>query len=104
MSRPHDPNSRPAWTAQPVPCEDCGKLLDYDCWRPGRNPSVCRSCQNKRYEAKTKGTPEGERRRKRSALLAKLRRVKARIVRDQLTLEQVREELKAVTTADKCQQ
>ena len=98
MSRPYDPNSKPAWTAKPVPCEDCGELLDYDCWRPGRIPSVCRSCQNKRYEAKTKGTPDGERRRKRRILLTKMRRVEARIERDQLTLAQAREELKATTS------
>ena len=86
---------RPAWTSEPIPCEDCGHLLEYDFWRPGPSPSVCRRCQNKRYEARTRGTPEDDRRRKRRTLLAKLRRVEARIERDQLTLAQVREELKA---------
>ena len=54
--------------------------------------------QNKRFDAKTKGTPEDKRRRKHRTLLAKLRRVEARIERDQLTLVQVREELKTATT------
>ncbi len=94
----HDPNSKPAWTSKPVPCEDCGHPLEYDFWRPGPNPSVCRRCQNKRYEVKTKGTPEDERRRKHRTLLAKLRRLQARLARDRLTLAQVREELKATAT------
>ena len=93
----HEPNSKPVWTSDPIPCEDCGYLLEYDFWRPGRNPSVCRRCQNKRYEAKTRGTPEYERRRKRRILLAKLRRVETRIERDKLTLAQVRADL--LTTA-----
>ena len=95
----HDPKHKPAWTSKPVPCEDCGHPLEYDFWRPGRNPSVCRRCQNKRYEARTRGTPEDERRRKRRPLLAKLRRVEARIERDRRTLAQVREDLKATAKA-----
>ena len=98
MSKTSDPKRKPAWTAKPVPCEDCGHLLEYDFWRSGPKPSVCRSCQNKRYDARTKGTPEDKRRRKRRTLLAKLRRLEARIDRDQLTLAQVREELKATAT------
>lgn len=93
MSKP-DPKSKPVWTSEPVPCEDCGRPIEYDFWSPGPNPSVCRSCQNRRYEAKTKGTPAGERRRKRKMLLAKLKRVEARLARDRLTLVQVRKELK----------
>ena len=57
------------------------------------------ACQNRRYDARTRGTPEDERRRKRRTLLAKLRRVEARIERDQLTLAQVREVLKATAKA-----
>ena len=94
----NDPKRKPAWTAKPVPCEDCGRLLEYDFWRPGPSPSVCRSCQNKRYDARTKGTPEGQRRSKRRTLLAKLRRLEARIERDQRTLVQVRVDLKATST------
>ena len=45
-------------------------------------------------KAKTRGTPEGERRRKRKMLLAKLKRLEARIVRDQKTHAEVCEELK----------
>ena len=47
-------------------------------------------------KAKTRETPEGERRRKRKMLLAKLKRLEARIVRDQKTHAEVCEELKAL--------
>ena len=97
MSKPEDLEPKPAWTSEPVPCEDCARPIEYDFWRPGPSPSVCRSCQNKRYEAKTRGTPDGERRRKRRMLIAKLKRVEARLARDRLTLVQVSKELK--TTA-----
>ena len=65
----------------------------------GSNPEVCRSCQNKRYEAKTRGTPEGERRRKRKTLLAKLKRIEDRMIRDQRTHAEVSEELKALNNS-----
>lgn len=94
MNKPEDSKSRPVWTSAPVPCEDCARPIEYDFWRPGPTPRVCRSCQNKRYRAKTKGTPEGERLRKRKMLLGKLRRVETRLARDRLTLVQVRKELK----------
>ena len=96
MSKSYDPKHKPVWTAKPAPCEDCGQPLEYDFWRPGPNPSVCRSCQNKRYHARTKGTPEGKCRLKRNTLLAKLKRVEARLARDRLTLDQVRKELKEI--------
>ena len=82
MSKTCDPKRKPAWTAEFVPCEDRGHLLEYDFWRPGLNPSVCRRCQNMRYEAKTKGTPEDKRGWKRRTLLAKHRRVETRLARD----------------------
>lgn len=90
-----------AWTAKPVPCEDCGVPLDRDCWRPGPKRSVCRSCQNKRYSAKTKDTPDGQRRRRRRALQAKLKRLEARIERDRRELVQVREALQKTLRPDR---
>ena len=97
MSKPFDPDrERPRWAPDPVPCKDCGSLLEFNWWNPGPKPTVCRTCQNKRYEAKTQGTPEGERRRRRKTLLAKLKRLEARINRDQKTHSEVCEELKAL--------
>ena len=98
MSQLYDPDKeRPSWAAKPVPCEDgCGALLDNDWWKSGPQARVCRRCQNKRYEAKSKGTPEGERRRKRKTLLAKLKRIEGRMERDQRTHATVCEELKAL--------
>ena len=97
MSQLYDPDKeRSTWAAKPVPCEDCGALLDNDWWKSGPQARVCRRCQNRRYEAKTRETPEGERRRKRKTLLAKLKRLEARIVRDQKTHAEVCEELKAL--------
>ncbi len=93
MSKPYNPDRDPAWSAAPVPCKDCGELLEHECWRPGRKPSVCRPCQNKRYDAKLKGTPEAERRTRRRALRARLKRVKARLKRDQIALVQIQDEL-----------
>ncbi len=88
MSRPYDPGrGRPAWAPAPVPCEDCATLLDPNGWSgSGRQPSVCRTCQNKRYEAKLAGTAQGERRRRRKALRSKKRRLETRIARDQAQL------------------
>ena len=92
MSRIHDPNrKRGYWATPPVPCEDCGALLETENrYNPGRYPSVCRACQNKRYEARIRDTPQGQRRRRRKALLAKRRRLEARIQRDTAALENVR--------------
>ena len=97
MSRPFDPDrERPSWARSPIPCEDCGNLLEAEDWgSPGRPPSVCRSCQNKRYEARTRNTTQGERRRRRKALVAKRRRLEARIERDTAELENVRQALAA---------
>ena len=100
MSKPYDHKRKPAWTAKPVPCEDCGQLLEHDCWTPGPKRRVCRSCQNKRYEARIKGTPAGELRRKRKTLLGKQKRLEARLERDQLALGQVREELQKTLRPD----
>ena len=99
MSRPFDPTrKRPAFAPDPIPCEDCGALLDpNEHWSRGQQPRLCRSCQNKRYEAKTRNTPQGERRRRRNALLAKQRRLEARIQRDTVSLENVRQSLAAGT-------
>ena len=98
MNKPFDPGrERPRWAPDPIPCEDCKILLDFEWFSPGRRPSVCRTCQNKRYEAKTQATPNGERRRRRRTLLAKLKRLEARIERDQATHAQVCEELKAIS-------
>lgn len=100
MSQLYDPDKeRPAWAAKPVPCTDCGALLENDWWKSGPQASVCRRCQNKRYEAKTRGTPEGERRRKRKMLLAKLKRIEDRMARDQRTHAQVCEELKSLSNS-----
>ena len=93
-----DPDQpRPGWAPQPVPCEDCGVLLEPDSewYMSGPAPRVCRRCQNKRYEAKIAGTPQGERRKRRKALLAKKRRLEARIERDQGALASVLLELGA---------
>ena len=97
MSRAFDPNrKRPSWAPPPVPCEDCGTLLEPDDWySPGRYPRVCRACQNKRYEAKIRDTPKGERRCGRKTLVAKRRRLEARIERDTAALEDVRRALAA---------
>jgi len=79
-----------------VPCEDCGALLEpiaddgYS-----HAPRVCRSCQNKRYEAKIAGTPEGARRKRRKTLHSKKRRLELRIERDQAALAAVLLELGA---------
>ena len=100
MSKLYNFKRKPAWTVRPVPCEDCGVLLECELRRRGPTPSVCRSCQNKRYEAHTKGTVAGQRRRRRKTLLAKLKRLEARLARDQLALVQVREELEATATGE----
>ena len=101
MSKLFDPTQeRPAWSsAKSVPCEDCGAQLDDDWYKSGPRASVCRSCQNKRYEAKSKGTPAGVRRRKRKTLLAKLKRIEDRMARDQKAHAQVCEELKALNNS-----
>ncbi len=100
MSQLYDPDKeRPRWAAEPVPCEDCGALLDNDWWKSGPQARVCRRCQNKRYETRTRETPEGKRRRKRKTLLAKLKRLEARIVRDQKTHAAVCEELKSLDSS-----
>jgi hypothetical protein len=100
MSKLFDPNAqRSKWAPDPIPCEDCGTLLDNDWYKSGPQARVCRSCQNKRYEAKTRGTPEGERRRKRKTLLAKLKRIEDRMIRDQLTHAEVCEDLKALNNS-----
>lgn len=80
-----------------MPCEDCGVLLEPDSewYSSGPAARVCRSCQNKRYEAKIAGTPKGERRKRRKALLAKKRRLEARIERDHGELASVLRELQA---------
>jgi len=96
MSKPYNTEREPAWSAAPVPCEDCGEDLEYDCWKPGPKPSVCRPCQNKRYDAKQKGTPEDARRRRLRTLRAKLKRVMARIERDQAALVKIQEELNEI--------
>ncbi len=96
MSRVLDPaQETPNWLPQ-VRCEDCEALLDSEPgYFSGILPRVCRSCQNKRYEAKIAGTPQGETRRRRKALLAKKRRLTARIERDQAELAGVLLELGA---------
>ena len=96
MSRVLDPaQETPNWLPQ-VRCEDCGALLDaYSGYFAGSLPQVCRPCQNKRYEAKIAGTPQGERRKRRKALLAKKRRLESRIERDQAELAGVLIELGA---------
>ena len=97
MSQLYDPDQeRPTWAAKPVPCQDCGALLDNDWWKSGPQARVCRRCQNKRYEARTKGTLAGQRRQKRKTLLAKLKRVEDRMTRDQKTHAHICEELKAL--------
>lgn len=87
MSRPLDPGQEsPSW-CPPVPCEDGGALLGPERgYFSGHMPRVCRSCQNQRYEAKIDGTPEGERRKRRKALVAKKRRLESRLGRDQAAL------------------
>ena len=96
MSRVLDPaQEAPNWLPQ-ARCEDCGALLDaYSGYFAGSLPQVCRPCQNKRYEAKIAGTPQGERRKRRKALLAKKRRLESRIERDQAELAGVLIELGA---------
>lgn len=99
MSILYDPDKeRPSWSsAKPIPCDDgCGTMLEDDWWKSGPRARVCRRCQNKRYEAKTKGTPAGERRRKRKTLLAKLRRIEARMERDRKTHSEVSAELQSL--------
>lgn len=77
-------------------CEDCDAPLDAEPgYFAGHMPKVCRACQNKRYEAKIAGTPEGERRKRRKALHSKKRRLEARIERDQAALAAVLLELGA---------
>ena len=95
MSSIYDPNRKHVfWASPPVPCEDCGTLLETENrYNPGRFPSVCRPCQNKRYETRIRNTPQGQRRRRRKALLAKRRRLEARIQRDTADLENVRRAL-----------
>lgn len=86
MSRAFDPNrQRHPWEPRPEQCEDCGAPLESDGWH-GPRPRVCRSCQNKRYEAKIAGTPDGERRKRRKALQSKKRRLESRIERGRAEL------------------
>ena len=96
MSRVLDPGEEtPNWLPQ-ARWEDCGALLDaYPGYFAGTLPRVCRRCQNKRYEAKIAGTPQGEIRKRRKALLAKKRRLESRIERDQAELAGVLLELGA---------
>ena len=96
ISRVLDPaQETPNWLPQ-VRCEDCEALLDAEPgYFSGTLPRVCRPCQNKRYEAKIAGTPQGERRKRRKALLAKKRRLESRIERDQAELAGVLLELGA---------
>ena len=95
MSRALDPG-RPPPPREPEPelCEDCEAPLESGGWH-GPRPRVCRSCQNKRYEAKIAGTPEGVRRKRRKALQSKKRRLESRIERDQAELAGVLLELGA---------
>ena len=99
MSRVFDPNrQRPGWAPPPVECsgEGCETLLEPTGWcAPGPEPRFCRPCQNQRYEAKIAGTPQGETRKRRKALLAKKRRLESRIERDQAELAGVLLELGA---------
>ena len=102
MSIIYNPDKeRPTWSAaKPIPCEDgCGTMLEDDWWKSGPRARVCRRCQNKRYEAKSKGTAAGERRRKRKTLLAKLKRIEDRMQRDQKTHAEVSAELKALNNS-----
>lgn len=93
MSRAFDPDRpRQPWEPKPKRCEDCGDPLESNGWH-GPPASVCRGCQNKRYEAKIAGTPEGERRKRRKALLSKKRRLESRIERDRAALVAVLLEL-----------
>ena len=87
-----------------MPCEDCDVLLEPDSewYSSGPAARVCRSCQNKRYEAMIAGTPKGERRERRKALLAKKRRLESRIERDHGELASVLRELQADVTASNC--
>ena len=72
------------------------RVLDpYSGYFAGSLPQVCRPCQNKRYVAKIAGTPQGARRKRRKALLAKKRRLESRIERDQAELAGVLLELGA---------
>ena len=79
-----------------MPREDCEALLEpvaddgYS-----HAPRVCRSCQNKRYEAKIARTSQGARRKRRKALHSKKRRLRLRIERDQAELTAVLLELGA---------
>ena len=99
MSRVFDHNrKRPGWAPGPVECsgERCETLLEPTGWcAPGPEPRFCRSCQNQRYEAKIARTPQGARRKRRKALLAKKRRRESHIERDQAELAGVLLELGA---------
>ena len=94
MSRVLDPaQETPNWLPQ-VRCEDCDAPLDAEPgYFAGSLPRVCRPCQNKRYEAKIAGTPQGETRKRRKALLAKKRRLESRIESDRAELAGVLLEL-----------
>lgn len=95
MSRAFDPyRPRQRWEPRPELCEDCGAPLESGGWH-GPRARVCRSCQNKRHEAKIAGTAEGERRKRRKALQSKKRRLEARIERDRAELVGVLLELGA---------
>lgn len=101
MSILYDPDKeRLTWSsAKPIPCQDCGVELEDDWWKSGPRASICRRCQNRRYEAKSKGTLAGKRRRKRKTLLAKLKRIEDRMKRDQKTHAEVSEELKTLSNS-----
>lgn len=95
MSRALDPDRpRQPWEPRPELCEDCGAPLESGGWH-GPRASVCRGCQNKRYEAKIAGTAEGVRRKRRKALQSKKRRLESRIERDRAELTAVLLELGA---------
>ena len=97
MSRVFDPTlKRYSWEPGPVVCagEGCETLLEPSSWRnPGPGGQYCRSCQNRNYESRIAGTPQGEHRKRRKALHAKRRRLQARIERDQGELAAVLLEL-----------
>lgn len=99
MSRVFDPTlERYSWEPPPLVCagEGCETLLEPSSWRnSGPEPKYCRACQNKNYELKIAGTPQGERRKRRKALHSKRRRLEARIERDRAELAAVLLELGA---------
>lgn len=99
MSRVFDPTlERYSWEPAPVVCvgEGCETLLEPSSWRnSGPEPKYCRACQNKNYESKIAGTPQGARRKRRKSLHAKRRRLESRIERDQADLAAVLLELGA---------